>query len=322
MLGTTIICSALVTGDTMSRTVRAVGDRDARATPTSSSPVRGADAPTSPEFFPRSRFAAVDRALRATGARRRHRARDRPAGRRAGHAQPPDRGARVAVRARSRGPGRLRRDLRSRPRSRSSSEVYLDRDAAPKLDARPGDRVRRPRRPRPRAADASRPIVDYDGAGSDGAAVLLPLARAQALLGREGEIRQVLVSNRGDATSGAALTGGVVRADAGGARAARPRAAGRQARRPRARRPAGRRVHVDLHHVRELLGRRRHPADLPDLRDALGRAPHGARHRPRRRHPPRARRADVRVRRARLRPRRRRSSAPRSGWSSPTRWSP
>ena len=41
--------------------------------------------------------------------------------------------------------------------------------------------------------------------------MLLPLARAQALLGREGEIRHVLVSNRGDETSGAALTDRVVR---------------------------------------------------------------------------------------------------------------
>ena len=54
-------------------------------------------------------------------------------------------------------------------------------------------------------------IVDHDGTGSDGAAVLLPLARAQALLAHEGEIRYVLVSNRGDATSGAALTDSVVR---------------------------------------------------------------------------------------------------------------
>ena len=89
-------------------------------------------------------------------------------------------------------------------------EVYLDRDAAQKLDARPGDRVDVLADP-VRAPLTVKAVVDYDGAGSDGPAVLLPLARAQALLGREGEIRQVLVSNRGDATSGAELTGSVVR---------------------------------------------------------------------------------------------------------------
>jgi len=65
MLGTTIICSALVTGDTMSRTVRGsvietLGNTDELVA------VRGADR-DQPEFFPESRFAAVDRALRATG---------------------------------------------------------------------------------------------------------------------------------------------------------------------------------------------------------------------------------------------------------------
>ena len=52
--------------------------------------------------------------------------------------------------------------------------------------------------------------VDYDGAGTDGPAVLMPLDRAQPLLGRTGKIRHVLVSNRGGETSGAGLTNRVV----------------------------------------------------------------------------------------------------------------
>ena len=89
-------------------------------------------------------------------------------------------------------------------------EVYLNRDAADELDARTGDRLR-VLAGVAEAAVSVAAIVDHDGTGSDGAAVLLPLARAQALLAHEGEVRYVLVSNRGDATSGAALTDSVVR---------------------------------------------------------------------------------------------------------------
>ena len=49
-------------------------------------------------------------------------------------------------------------------------------------------------------------IVDFDGAGTEGAALLLPLRQAQLLLGRPGEIEHVLVSNRGGAESGATLS--------------------------------------------------------------------------------------------------------------------
>jgi putative ABC transport system permease protein len=89
-------------------------------------------------------------------------------------------------------------------------EVYLNRDAAEALDARPGDRltVLAGIQAAPSRGAA---IVDHDGTGSDGAAVLMPLSRAQTLLARAGDIRYVLVSNRGDETSGAALTGEVIR---------------------------------------------------------------------------------------------------------------
>ncbi len=54
-------------------------------------------------------------------------------------------------------------------------------------------------------------IVDYDGTGTDGAALLMPLQRAQQLFGQPGRIKYVLVSNRGGVISGAALTNQVVR---------------------------------------------------------------------------------------------------------------
>ena len=53
-------------------------------------------------------------------------------------------------------------------------------------------------------------VVRYEGAGADGSAVLLPLVKAQALLGRLDKARHVLVSNRGDEWSGVGLTDEVV----------------------------------------------------------------------------------------------------------------
>jgi putative ABC transport system permease protein len=88
-------------------------------------------------------------------------------------------------------------------------QVYLNAEAAEELAARPGDRVT------VLAGEAGVParitaIVEYEGTGTDGPAVLLPLAHAQELLAREGVVKHVLVSNRGDELSGAGLTDQVV----------------------------------------------------------------------------------------------------------------
>ena len=88
--------------------------------------------------------------------------------------------------------------------------VYLNPKAADKLDASPGDRVR-VFAGRATAPVRVKAIVHFDGAGTDGAAVLMPLPHAQQLLSEPGRIKYVLVSNRGDATSGAGLTGQVVK---------------------------------------------------------------------------------------------------------------
>ena len=142
MLGTTIICSALVTGDTMSRTVRGVGDRDARAAPTSSSRRAARDDATSPSSSPQSRFAAVDRALRATGlvdgiapaivaagrgAGRRAAARPRRASR-SSPPTPPHLAGFGAI-----------RDLATRARAWRTRSISTA-TRPPKLDARAGDR--------------------------------------------------------------------------------------------------------------------------------------------------------------------------------------
>ena len=51
-----------------------------------------------------------------------------------------------------------------------------------------------------------RDVVRFEGAATADSALLVPLSAAQELFGRPGKIRAVLVSNRGDAMSGAALS--------------------------------------------------------------------------------------------------------------------
>jgi putative ABC transport system permease protein len=90
----------------------------------------------------------------------------------------------------------------------SAAEVFLNDKAAEKLSAARGDEI---------AVLAAgkltslrvRDVVRYDGAGTDGAAVLMTLSGAQQLLGQPGQINQILVSNQGNATSGAQYTDAV-----------------------------------------------------------------------------------------------------------------
>jgi putative ABC transport system permease protein len=89
-------------------------------------------------------------------------------------------------------------------------EVFLNETAAEELKGRQGDELR-VLAGRSQAAMRVKAIVKYDGAGTDKAAVLMGLGAAQRLLGRPGQIKQVLISNEGGATSGAKATGEVVR---------------------------------------------------------------------------------------------------------------
>jgi len=84
-------------------------------------------------------------------------------------------------------------------------ETYLDPEAADDLDAGQGDRLAVFVRGR-QVTLTVRDVVRYDGTGSDSGAMLMSLARAQALLGVGDRVQHVLVSNDGDATSGAGLT--------------------------------------------------------------------------------------------------------------------
>ena len=88
-------------------------------------------------------------------------------------------------------------------------EIYLNRKAANELRVTPGDRVLVFASGTSRMARV-RDVVRFEGAGTADAALLMPLEAAQRLFGHPGQIRAVLVSNRGGATAGAALSNDVV----------------------------------------------------------------------------------------------------------------
>jgi putative ABC transport system permease protein len=91
-----------------------------------------------------------------------------------------------------------------------ASEVFLNDKAAEKLSAARGDEIVVLAAGKPTSVHV-RDIVRYDGVGTNGAAVLATLPAAQQLLGRPGQINQILVSNKGGATSGAQYTDAVRR---------------------------------------------------------------------------------------------------------------
>ena len=84
-------------------------------------------------------------------------------------------------------------------------EVYLNTKAASELRIDPGAEVVVFVAGVPHDARV-RDVVDFEGAGTADAALLVPLATGQALFGHPGEIRAVLVSNRGDEFGGAGLS--------------------------------------------------------------------------------------------------------------------
>ena len=222
MLGTAIIAAALATGDTMTQTIRssavsALGQTDELVAARGATPSLEAQAgsATGVRYFPQADVAAVRRAIAGS---------DLVDGVAPAIIEP------VAVQApRSRqnepqvtlfaSDGAALRGFGAITTSDGHAVsllaldrgwVYLNRDGADKLDASAGDTLRVLAG---RAAVELRvkAIVSYDGAGTDGAAVLMPLPAAQELLGRPGKIKYVLVSNSGGTTSGVAATDRVVR---------------------------------------------------------------------------------------------------------------
>lgn len=88
-------------------------------------------------------------------------------------------------------------------------EVYLNAEAGDELNASPGDELQVFAAGRPTTFRV-KAVVDYRGTGTDGSAILMPLAVAQRLLEKEGEIKHIIVSNRGDALSGVKHTDAVI----------------------------------------------------------------------------------------------------------------
>ena len=220
MLGTTIIASALVTGDTMSHTIRTAAITSLGQTDELVS-VRGAEVDTevevggttgieyfSEDVFPEIEYelllghedlidgvapAIVEPLAVQSVTTRQSEPRVTLFASSQAHL-----GAFGEIRRHSDGEPQYLNDLRR-------GEVFLNADAAEELQAAPGHELRLYAE-----GDALpvrvREIVDYEGAGTDGAALLLPLDAAQRLLDRVGEIKHVLISNRGDELAGAELT--------------------------------------------------------------------------------------------------------------------
>ena len=221
MLGTTIIAAALSTGDTMSHTIRsaavsALGETDevvsARSAEVNVEMEAGAE--TAARYFPEQVAADVEARLQGSGLV------DgvtpaivEPVG--VQDIETSQSEPRVTLFAAD--PGRMQGFGAMVERDRGtvtladlkSGEVYLNADAADELDAGAGDRVA--------AFVAGRTsllrvagIVEWDGSGTDDAALMMPLAEAQKVTRRPGQIRHVLISNKGDAIAGAELTDRVV----------------------------------------------------------------------------------------------------------------
>jgi putative ABC transport system permease protein len=220
MLGTTIIAAALATGDTMSHTIRsqaieALGETDEVVSARSAQVDVGAElgAATGVRYVDERAADVVERRLRGTGladgvtpAIIEPVAVQAPARRR----NEPQVTLFAADPARMRGFDAI--DGRARTRSLGelrAGEVFLNEHAADELNVGRGDRLLLFAGGRP-APVVVEDVVTFDGAGTTDSALLVDLPAAQRLLGRPGRIRDVLVSNRGDAISGAERSDAVV----------------------------------------------------------------------------------------------------------------
>ena len=92
----------------------------------------------------------------------------------------------------------------------SSGQVFLNRDAAEELRVRPGDTIVAYPAGNP-AYVTVRDVVEFNGTGTADAALLLPLEEAQLLFARYGQVLGVMISNRGSGDSAVALSDSVER---------------------------------------------------------------------------------------------------------------
>jgi putative ABC transport system permease protein len=221
MLGTTIIASALATGDTMNHSIRATATKQLGATDEIVAARGAADdisgelgAATGTGYFPQRTVAKVERALApgnladgVTGAILEDVALQSPVQR---QTEPsvtlfaPDPARMTGFAAiRSTGGGTVTLD------ELAPGEAYLNKKAADALKVRAGDPVlvyvgARPVRMR------VRDVVRFDGAMTADSALLLPLDRAQSLLGKPGLVKGIAISNRGSGDAAVGLSDQVV----------------------------------------------------------------------------------------------------------------
>jgi putative ABC transport system permease protein len=220
MLGTTIIAAALVTGDTMSHTIRSTATQRLGETDEVVS-AKGATEDLAGElgqatgtgYFDEKTAARLDAALAGTnladgvtGAIQEQVAVQAVEQRQT----EPTVSLFASDPARMKGFAPIRRvgggevslaDL-------GRAEIYLNEKAAEELRVSAGDRILV--YPGGKFWPARvREVVNFDGAGTADSALLLPLASAQRLYGKEGLIKHVLVSNRGRGEAGVGLSGEV-----------------------------------------------------------------------------------------------------------------
>jgi putative ABC transport system permease protein len=223
MLGTTIISSALVTGDTMSHTIRTSAVQALGATDVLVS-VKGAEvdpavqlgSTTGIEYFPESVLQEVGYDLT-----RHENLIDgvAPAIVESLAVQNPttrQNEPRVTLFASSQSHLAAFGDIRRHGdgdvqylNDLTPGEVFINADAADELQARPGDRLRLFAEGDSFAARVAA-VVDYKGTGTDGAALIMPLEAAQTVLHRTGEIRYVMISALGGELDGVSLTDEVI----------------------------------------------------------------------------------------------------------------
>jgi putative ABC transport system permease protein len=208
MLGTTIIASALLTGDTMASAVRSsaiemLGATDETVTAGTDVDVNGAvgfEAPK-PYFDAAAAVAAIDAATASAPVDGVMAAIIEPVA--AQHAAAGQTEPRVTLFAPD--AARAAQFGFEGVDGLSPNDVLLDEQAADDLAAGPGDDLVLLAGDRLLAVRVAG-IGQFDGTGSDVGAVILPLDSAQGLLGHAGGANHVLVSNDGDATTGVELT--------------------------------------------------------------------------------------------------------------------
>ena len=221
MLGTTIVATALTTGDTMSHTIRGTAvatlgqtDELVSAKGTEISLGTGLGSATGVEYFDESVVAEIEDELAGsnlvdgiTPAIIEQIAVQAPLQRQTEprmtmFAADPERMEGFGVIEGSAGGPVSLADL-------ESGEVFVNDEAADELGIRPGDRLQG-FLGGPALRIIVKDVVRYEGAGTSESALFIPLDEAQALMGRPGQVRHVLISNRGDEWSGAGVTDAVV----------------------------------------------------------------------------------------------------------------